>query len=101
MPHVLGDDGDIVAILWAEREPLSSPPSQLRNNKILWVPRVGRGAGPLLITAKLDGTGETVPRTVAPAPGPSIVDLPSPGCWSLDLTWGRHHDRVRLGYAGG
>ena len=37
-------------------------------------------------------------RLLADGPGPSIVDLPSPGCWSLDLTWGSHHDHLDLAY---
>ena len=101
MPHVVGDRGDITAILWADHDPLTAPPSADRNNKILWVARVGAGDGPLEITATLAGTGRTATREVAPAPGPSFVDLPAPGCWSLDLTWGSHHDHLVLGYAEG
>jgi hypothetical protein len=101
MPHVVGDRGDITAILWADKDPLTAPPTAHRNNKILWVARVGGGDGPLEITAALEGTDRSVTRVVEPAPGPSVVDLPAPGCWSLDLTWGSHHDHLRLGYAEG
>jgi hypothetical protein len=101
MPHVVGDRGDIAAILWAETDPLTAPPTEGRNNKVLWVARVGGGDGPLEISATLAGTGRTVTRVVEPAPGPSFVDLPAPGCWSLDLTWGSHHDHLVLGYAEG
>jgi hypothetical protein len=75
------------------------PAARGQNNKILWAARVGAVEGPLQIEAALLGTGTTVTRSVDPAPGPSIIDLPSPGCWSFDLTWGHHHDRLRLGYA--
>jgi hypothetical protein len=71
------------------------------NNKILWVARVGAVDGPLHIRARLEGTGQTVTETVAGAPGPSVIDLPSAGCWSFDLTWGDHHDHLALGYAAG
>ena len=101
MPYVLSDKGDMAAIVWASEDPLVSPPAADRSNKILWVAREGAADGPLLITAVLQGTGETVSRTVEPAPGPSIIDLPSPGCWSLDLTWGRHRDHMQVGYAPG
>jgi hypothetical protein len=101
VPYVLGDEGDMVAILWATHHPLTAPPTADRNNKILWVARVGPADGPLEITATLASTGETVTRTVAPAPGPSGIDLPSAGCWSLDLTWGGHSDHLVLGYAAG
>ena len=101
MPHVVGDRGDITAILWADQDPLTAPPTADRNNKILWVARVGGGDGPLEIRATLAGTARTATRVVEPAPGPSVLDLPAPGCWSLDLTWGGHRDHLVLGYAEG
>jgi hypothetical protein len=97
MPYVLGDRGDIVAVLWAEDDPLVVPPARDRNNKILWVARVGSGS--LHIRARLGGSGRAVRRTVGGGPGPSIIDLPRPGCWSLDLHWGEDRDRLWLGYA--
>ncbi len=99
MPYVLSDRGDIAAIVWAAHRPLVVPPAANKNNKILWVARVGALEGPLQIRATLAGTGQTVTRTVDAAPGPSIIDLPSPGCWSFELTWGTHHDHLVLGYA--
>lgn len=100
MPYVMGDRGDIVAILWAEHDPLVAPPATDRNNKILWVGRVG-AEGSLHITAHLPGSDRSVTRTVDGGPGPSIIDLPTPGCWSLDLTWGTQHDHLQLEYATG
>ena len=96
MPYVVGDSGDIVAILWAEHDPLQVPATAGRTNKILWVSRVG--GGDLHIRASLESSGQTVTRSVAGGPGPSIIDLPTPGCWSFDLTWGTQHDRIRLEY---
>ncbi len=100
MPYVLGDRGEIIAILWADHDPLQVPPPPGRNNKILWVASDG-STDPLTIRATLRPSGETVTRRVADGPGPSIVDLPAPGCWSLDLTWGDHHDHLDLAYAAG
>jgi hypothetical protein len=100
MPYVLSDKGDMAAILWDTLEPLAAPPVAGKNNKILWVARVGAGA-PLRIRAALEGTGRTVTRSVDPAPGPSIIDLPSPGCWSFDLTWGGNRDHLELEYVPG
>lgn len=97
VPHVLGDAGDMVAILWDTHHPLEAPPAADENNKILWVARVGAADGPLEIRATLGD--RTVRRTVAPAPGPSGIDLPAAGCWSLDLRWGDHEDHLVLGYA--
>lgn len=96
MPYVMGDRGDIVAILWAEHDPLQTPPSPARNNKILWVSRVG--GGDLTIDATLESTGRSVTRSVPGGPGPSIINLPATGCWSLDLTWGTAHDHLQLEY---
>ncbi|RNM17774.1 hypothetical protein EFL26_00375 [Nocardioides pocheonensis] len=95
---MLGDRGDIVAILWAEHDPLVVPPAQDRNNKILWVGRVA-SEGSLQIKAHLIGSDRSVTRTVDGGPGPSIIDLPDAGCWSLDLTWGKQHDHLQLEYA--
>lgn len=100
MPYVLGDHGDIVAILWAEHDPLMVPTAQDRNNKILWVGRVA-SEGSLHIKAHLLGSDRTATRTVDGGPGPSIIDLPAAGCWSLDLTWGKQHDHLQLEYAPG
>lgn len=97
MPYVVGDSGDIVAILWAEHDPLQVPPAADRKNKILWVSRVGWGVD-LNIRATLESSGQGVTRSVMGGPGPSIVDLPSPGCWSFDLTWGTQHDHIQLEY---
>ena len=100
VPYVLSDAGDIVAILWATHDPLVAPPVAGQNNKILWVPRVASPVGtPLQIRATLTATGTTVTRTVDGGLGPSTIDLPAPGCWSLDLTWGDHHDHLELAYA--
>lgn len=99
MPYVLGDHGDIAAILWDPHHPLVAPPAVDKSNKILWVARVGAAEGPLLIRATSANTGRTVTRTVGGAPGPSIIDLPSAGCWSFELSWGSHRDHLMLGYA--
>ena len=99
MPHVLGKAGDIVAILWAPRDALHSPPLQDRNNKILWVSRVPVvAADPLVIRAALAGSTRTVTVSVPGGPGPSIIDLPAPGCWTLHLSWSGHTDELQLRY---
>lgn len=102
MPYVLGDSGDIIAILWADHDPLKVPAAADRNNKVLWVSRASSSAGALLrIQATLTDTGQTETRIVDGGPGPSIIDLPAPGCWSFDLTWGDHHDHLQLEYVSG
>jgi len=62
------------------------------------VPRLADQAGaPLTIWAMLNGTHRAVTRRL-PDIGPSYVDLPAPGCWTLDLSWFGHRDQVELWY---
>jgi len=105
MPYVLGARGDIAAVLWARHDPLVMPTPPGRNNKILWVPKVWDSVGSnLQITAQrlVGGTavGPVQRRTVAGV-GPSIVDMPTPGCWQFTLRWGRHTDTMDLPYSAG
>jgi hypothetical protein len=101
MPYVMGDHGNIVAILWADHDPLRSPPLATRNNKILWVSKALTPLGPLRIMATLYGTGRTAIREVTGGPGPSIINLPGAGCWSVNLSWGSAKDHLDLRYEAG
>jgi hypothetical protein len=97
VPHVLGRQGDILAVLFGGT--LSSPPAPDRSNKILWVSRLPATSGDSLeITAQLDGTTETATQTIPGGPGPSGVDLPRPGCWHFTLVWAGHTDTMDLTY---
>jgi hypothetical protein len=99
MPHVMGEAGNIVAILWATRDALHSPPLPARGNKILWVSRIPFVApDPLIIRATLTGSTRTATVSVPGGPGPSTIDLPAPGCWTLRLSWSGHTDELRLRY---
>jgi hypothetical protein len=99
MPHVVGAQGEIVAILWARHDALHAPPLANRANKILWVSRLNGQPGPLTIRAALNGTDRTATRVIPNGPGPSYVDLPAAGCWTLNLSWSGHRDQVELRYA--
>ncbi len=106
MPYVLGARGDIVAVLWARHDPLVSPALPDRANKILWAAKRPVPAGSTLeITARrlIGGiaAGPVQRRTVAGGPGPSIIDMPTAGCWQFTLRWSGHTDRVDLPYAAG
>ena len=84
MPYVMSDHGNIVAILWADHNPLHAPPLPNVSNKILWVTQTATTQ--LRIVARpLDASSPTVTLKYPSTAGnqtPSIVDLPSPGCWS-------------------
>jgi hypothetical protein len=97
--HVIGLRDEIVAILWGDpQSSLYAPPLPTQRNKVLWVPRHADQAGaPLTIRATLNGTRRAVTREL-PDVGPSYVDLPAPGCWTLDLSWSGHRDQVELWY---
>ena len=96
IPYVLGDRGDIVAILFAQ--PLYAPPAtDGRQNKVLWASPYADGS-PLRITASLDDGSAPVTREVAGGPGPSTIDLPRPGCWHLTLEWAGRTDTLALAY---
>jgi len=106
MPYVLGARGDIVAVLWAQHDPLVTPTPPGRANKILWVSKLPQSAGSALeITAQrlVGGTaaGPVQRRTVAGGPGPSLIDMPTAGCWQFTLRWSGHTDTIDLPYAAG
>ncbi|GAB2586239.1 hypothetical protein Aab01nite_51830 [Paractinoplanes abujensis] len=94
--HVYSAEGDILAILFGH--PLSSPSAPDRSNKILWVARDQYEHGDLRIDAELAGTTTRAEAKVAGGPGPSIIDLPRPGCWHVTLTWPGHTDSMDLTY---
>jgi hypothetical protein len=99
MPYVLGEAGNIVAILWVKRGALHSPPLHDRTNKILWVSRLPlTGPGPLVIKATLAGSARTAAVSVPGGPGPSTIDLPASGCWTFHLRWPGHTDELKLRY---
>jgi hypothetical protein len=96
MPHVMSHRGEIVAAIFGH--PLAVVRPSGSNNKILWVPKTPPPTGDLQIEAKLDGSYVSATRTVPGGPGPSIIDLPQPGCWRLTLTWPEHSDTIDLVY---
>jgi hypothetical protein len=101
MPHVLSARGKLTAILWAD--PLLSPQPKDHSNKILWVSRVAAVPGSdLRISAqRMSGSisvGSPVARKVMGGPGPSIINLPAPGCWRFTLRWSGQIDTADLVY---
>jgi hypothetical protein len=94
-PHTIGANGTIVAVVFAA--PLRSSATPDAGNKILWVARqTPAPADVLKIRATLEGSTRQTTVDLGTAPGPSIVEMPAPGCWHLELTWGSHQDSVDL-----
>jgi len=96
MPYVTSRSGHLVAIIFGD--PLSSPEAPDHGNKILWVSNAAGGSGDLVITGTREGDGETMTTTLPGGPGPSLVDMPGPGCWHLELAWGSIRDSIDLRY---
>ncbi|HYM96776.1 MAG TPA: hypothetical protein VET26_05730 [Candidatus Sulfotelmatobacter sp.] len=84
VPWALGTGGEAVAYVFANQLVAgSSPRVDGTSNKVLWV---AKGAPPnFVVNAR--PLGEDRPL-VTIAGGPSIVDLPTAGCWTFQLTWG-------------
>jgi len=104
LPHVLGRSGRIAALLFGY--PLRSPTAPDRNNKILWVSRTlpGRPAALWIKAQRMEGrtaVGRPVVRIVRGGPGPSLVDVPGPGCWRLTLSWSGRRDTLDLAWGSG
>ena len=84
VPWAAAAQGNAVAFVFAgELVAGGSPRVDGTNNKVLWV---AKGYPPNFF---VQGTplDKTEP-VVSVAGGPSIVDVPTPGCWTFHLTWG-------------
>uniref|UniRef100_A0AAU2UYA7 Uncharacterized protein n=1 Tax=Streptomyces sp. NBC_00003 TaxID=2903608 RepID=A0AAU2UYA7_9ACTN len=103
--HIVGDNSEIAAVLFGY--PYHAPAADGRANKILWVAKEsssGQSSGPdakLTIEARLTGSSRVVSRSVAGGPGPSLIDMPEPGCWQFTLSWPGHTDRLDIEYLAG
>ena len=73
-----------------------------RSNKILWISREPRNGATLEITGTSERGGSmSASQSADASPGeiyPSIVDVPAPGCWHLNLAWGPNTATVDLYY---
>ncbi len=92
--HLVGVRESIVAVPfgWPLRD--HQPPG--RDNKTLWIAKSGNG--PMHIVATEQGSGATATRDLPSGPGPSIVDMPTAGCWRFSLSWSDQHDEVLVKY---
>ena len=84
VPWALGSGGQAVAFVFAGQLVAgSSPRVDGTNNKVLWV---AKGSVTNFVVEGIP-PGGTQP-VVSVNGGPSIVDVPSAGCWKFRLTWG-------------
>jgi hypothetical protein len=84
VPWGLGTGGQAVAFLFATHLVAgTSPRVDGTNNKVLWV---AKGVPTNFV---VEGTPPGATQAVVTVNGgPSIVDVPSAGCWKFRLTWG-------------
>jgi hypothetical protein len=84
VPWALGTPGDAVAHVFAAQLVAGGRRPNGTSNKVLWVVR----DNPSFV---VEGRplGQTQPVVTVPG-GPSIVDVPAPGCWTFQLSWGSH-----------
>ncbi len=98
----VSDEGNAAAFLFAD--PLRAGKPIGINNKILWVVRDPRNFQPLQLTGELDGPKRETVNHSEPAnshPGeiyPSIVDVPTAGCWRFTLNWNGKVAHLALRY---
>ena len=98
-------EGNVVAFLFVD--PLRAGEPENPANKILWVVKKPRGGTDLVINGHpLDADAPAVPQSEAAdsSPGeiyPSIVNVPSPGCWQFTLQWNGNTDTIELPYTEG
>ncbi|MDQ6658552.1 MAG: hypothetical protein M3Z00_10045 [Actinomycetota bacterium] len=99
-PFAFSASGNLIAYVFVP--PLVSPPAADHHNKILWVTKSAPlNAGEFTIVGQLEGSNRTVTVDVGLSPGPSIVDMPAPGCWHLSLKWGNTTDSIDLRWQAG
>jgi len=84
VPWAPGSGGNAVAFVFARQLVAgTSPRADGTNNKVLWVVK----GTPTNFVVEGIPPGRTK-AVVSVNGGPSIVDVPSPGCWKFQLTWG-------------
>jgi hypothetical protein len=102
LPFVAGQDDDVIGYVFADPLRAGHPTDPA---KPLWVVRLPREGQALEMTAHPMGETRPVMRYSEPAdsgPGeiyPSIIDVPTAGCWHLALAWAGHRDELDLQYA--
>jgi len=101
-PYFITDPPTAAGFLFAY--PLRAGNVSNPNNKILWVVGIPREGSDLHVTGHpQDATTPKVDQTFPAnsSPGeiyPSIVDVPTAGCWHLNLSWGKNAASVDLVY---
>jgi hypothetical protein len=102
MRHVMSHEGNLVGMLFSYPLQVPSPPGG-PNNKILWIAREPRNGKDLRLTLRPEagGAAVTVTQPANSNPGeiyPSIVDVPTAGCWTVVAEWNGNRATLELPY---
>jgi hypothetical protein len=91
VPWALGKPGDAVAYLFATQLVAEGRRPDGTSNKVLWVVRDSAAR------AWVQGhpLGRSQPAVTIDG-GPSIVDVPTAGCWTFQVSWGSHPSRTSV-----
>ena len=104
VPYALSHEANLFAGLFGYPLAVGRDASE-GTNKILWIAREPREGQPLRLTLRrTDGMGPTVTTVEPPNSGPgeiypSIVDVPTAGCWRISAEWAGHTATLELAYA--
>ena len=99
-PHALSEHGNVVAVVFGY--PLRAGHPTNPANKVLWIMRLPRHFSPLRVRATPLHAKAPVVRASWPAdssPGeiyPSYLNVPTAGCWRVNLQWAGHTDSLDL-----
>lgn len=97
VPWAYGTHNDTLAYLFATQLVAGvSPRVDGSQNKVLWEAKDSPSGANVLVEGRPLGKSEPV---VTIAGGPSITDVPTPGCWTFRLSWGsngEHSSTINL-----
>ncbi len=99
-PYVVAEPG--IAAWFLSASPLRGPVATDHGNKIIWVLDGDRSGDGLHMHVTDASSGVSPQDLFWPwPPGPLVgsgINVPAPGCWRVDLTWGARSARVFLRY---
>jgi hypothetical protein len=97
VPWAFGTHNDTLAYLFATQLVAGvSPREDGSQNKVLWEAKDSPSGANVLVEGHPLGKSQPV---VTIAGGPSITDVPTPGCWTFRLSWGsngQHSSTINL-----
>jgi hypothetical protein len=87
-------DAGIVAYFWYPPPDLIVAHGPITRAKVLWISHGQQAAHLTIVARPLTGSSIVVRLAFPPSASggyPSLIDLPSPGCWQLEITLGTAH----------